>query len=67
MILGIILGSILDKNLRRALVISDGAILPFISRPICIVLILLILFALVSRSRWFIAMMNKISERENKR
>lgn len=53
MILGLILGDILDKNLRRALVISDGSFMPFVSRPICIVLILLTLFAIIGRTAWF--------------
>ncbi|QEN09673.1 transporter [Oceanispirochaeta crateris] len=53
MILGIILGSILDKNLRRAFVLSDGSLLPFVSRPICLVLIFFIVFAIVGRTLWF--------------
>jgi putative tricarboxylic transport membrane protein len=54
MILGIILGGILDKNLRRALVISDGDLAPFFTRPISLVLVLFIVFALISRTRWFL-------------
>ncbi len=50
LVLGIILGDILDKNLRRALVLSDGDLTPFIFRPISAVLwittLLIILFAL---------------------
>ena len=50
LVLGIILGDILDKNLRRALVLSDGDLTPFFTRPISIVLwgttLLVILFAL---------------------
>lgn len=34
LVLGIILGDILDKNLRRALVLSDGDLTPFFTRPI---------------------------------
>ena len=57
MILGLILGNMLDTNLRRALVISEGDILQFISRPICIVLILFIVLTLVSKTKWFRATM----------
>ena len=53
MILGLILGNMLDTNFRRALVIAEGEILPFISRPICIVLIVLIVVTLVSKTGWF--------------
>lgn len=50
LVLGIILGDILDKNLRRALVLSDGDLTPFFTRPISAVLwittLLVIVFAL---------------------
>jgi putative tricarboxylic transport membrane protein len=38
LVLGIILGDLLDKNLRRGLVLTDGNITPFFTRPICLVL-----------------------------
>ncbi|WP_040622572.1 tripartite tricarboxylate transporter permease, partial [Rhodovulum sp. PH10] len=38
LVLGVILGDILDKNLRRALVLSDGDFTPFFTRPISAVL-----------------------------
>ena len=53
MILGLILGTMLDTNFRRALVIAEGEILPFISRPICMVLIFFIVITLVSKTKWF--------------
>jgi putative tricarboxylic transport membrane protein len=34
LVLGIVLGDLLEKNLRRALVLSDGDITPFFTRPI---------------------------------
>ncbi|MBM3598047.1 MAG: transporter [Alphaproteobacteria bacterium] len=47
-VLGIVLGDLLDKNLRRGLVISDGDLTPFFVRPIsalmfavCLITILL--------------------------
>jgi putative tricarboxylic transport membrane protein len=33
-VLGLVLGGLLDKSLRRGLVISDGSLLPFFTRPI---------------------------------
>jgi putative tricarboxylic transport membrane protein len=36
------LGDLLDKNLRRGLVLSDGDLTPFFTRPISVVLFLLI-------------------------
>ena len=38
LILGVVLGPILDSNLRRGLVLSGGSLEPFFSRPISIVL-----------------------------
>jgi putative tricarboxylic transport membrane protein len=49
LVLGIILGDILDKNLRRALVISDGSLAPFFTRPICLGLFILTVLIVVSR------------------
>jgi putative tricarboxylic transport membrane protein len=34
-VLGLVLGHLLDKSLRRGLVLSDGDIAPFFARPIC--------------------------------
>lgn len=47
-LLGVILGPMADTNLRRALTLSDGSLLPFLTRPICLfftVGILLMIFA----------------------
>ena len=63
MILGLILGNMLDTNLRRALVISEGEILSFISRPICIVLISFIVLTLVSKTRWFNRVMTMVGKK----
>ncbi|MBR0681262.1 tripartite tricarboxylate transporter permease [Roseomonas eburnea] len=46
-VLGLVLGDLMDKSLRRGLVISDGDILPFFTRPICAVLAALTLVALL--------------------
>jgi putative tricarboxylic transport membrane protein len=34
-VLGIVLGDLLDKSLRRGLTLSDGDLTPFFARPIC--------------------------------
>ena len=49
LVLGIILGDILDKNLRRALILSDGSLRPFFTRPVSFVLMLITLLVIVSR------------------
>ncbi|MDR2433138.1 MAG: tripartite tricarboxylate transporter permease [Treponema sp.] len=49
LVLGIILGDILDKNLRRALIISDGSLAPFFTRPICLGLFIITMLIIISR------------------
>jgi putative tricarboxylic transport membrane protein len=42
LVLGIVLGDLFEKNLRRALVLSDGDLTPFFTRPISAALAALI-------------------------
>src|SRR5206468_10978987 len=37
LVLGLVLGPLLDKSLRRGLVLSDGSLAPFFTRPIAAV------------------------------
>jgi putative tricarboxylic transport membrane protein len=46
-VLGIVLGDILDKSLRRGLTLSDGDLTPFITRPICALLALVTVFTML--------------------
>ena len=64
LVLGIILGSILDENLRRALILSDGSIIPFITRPISMVLIAAIVFVIVSRLPFVTKFVASIKEKK---
>jgi putative tricarboxylic transport membrane protein len=47
-VLGLVLGDILDKNLRRALILSDGDMLPFISRPLSAILAILVVWTFIT-------------------
>ena len=38
LVLGLVLGDLMEKGLRRGLVLSDGSLVPFLTRPICVVL-----------------------------
>ena len=42
LVLGIVLGDLLDKNLRRGLTLSDGDLSPFFTRPISFVMFCLV-------------------------
>ena len=46
---GLVLGDIVDKSLRRGLVLSDGSLLPFFTRPISAVLALVVLLMLLAQ------------------
>jgi putative tricarboxylic transport membrane protein len=48
-VLGIVLGDIVDKSLRRGLVISDGDLSPFFTRPIAGVLAAAVLLTLLAQ------------------
>ena len=48
LILGLILGPMVEENFRTGLIKSEGSLLPFINRPICAVLVLLLLLAFLS-------------------
>jgi putative tricarboxylic transport membrane protein len=56
LVLGLILGPILDENLRRALTVHDGSLLPFVTRPVALLFLLAILWSLISQTalwkRW---------------
>lgn len=49
LVLGIVLGDLLEKNFRRGLVLSDGDLTPFFTRPICAVLFGMIILIVVLR------------------
>jgi putative tricarboxylic transport membrane protein len=46
-VLGLVLGDILDKSLRRGLTLSNGDFTPFLTRPICAVLAGITLFTML--------------------
>jgi putative tricarboxylic transport membrane protein len=48
-VLGLVLGDIVDKTLRRGLVLSDGSLWPFFTRPLSAVLAALVIVLLLSQ------------------
>jgi putative tricarboxylic transport membrane protein len=46
-VLGLVLGGLLDKSLRRGLVLSDGSIAPFFTRPISMGFAIVTIFTLL--------------------
>ncbi|MFD0677845.1 MULTISPECIES: tripartite tricarboxylate transporter permease [unclassified Paenibacillus] len=52
-LLGVVLGPMADSNLRRALVLSDGSLEPFFTRPLCLGLVFCILILIMSQFNMF--------------
>lgn len=52
-VLGLILGGMADSNFRRALQASQGSFAPFFTRPIAVVVILLIAFTMLSQTGFY--------------
>lgn len=66
-VLGLILGGMADFNFRRALQSSFGSPLPFVTRPISIVVFLLILFTMISQTGFYKKLRNGLRTRVNER
>lgn len=47
-VLGVVLGKMLEDNLRRALLLGKGSLLPFVTRPVCLLLIGIIALIIIS-------------------
>lgn len=60
MVIGVILGPMADANLRRALMVSKGSFLPIITRPVSLILVLVILLTVLSKTRWYKTLTQKI-------
>jgi putative tricarboxylic transport membrane protein len=46
LVLGLVLGPLLDKSLRRGLVLSDGSVVPFFTRPIALAFAIVTIFTI---------------------
>jgi putative tricarboxylic transport membrane protein len=46
-VLGLVLGPLLDKSLRRGLVLSDGSLAPFFTRPISAAFAVVVIFTML--------------------
>ncbi len=63
-LLGVILGPMADTNLRRALTLSDGSILPFFTRPICLFFAVIILLMIAAQMGLFSRLRSKEMNQE---
>ena len=47
--IGVILGPMADENLRRALMVSQGSFMPVFTRPVALLLFLVIVWTVLSQ------------------
>ncbi len=50
LVIGVILGPMADQNLRRALMVSQGSFLPVFTRPVALILFLVIVLTILSQT-----------------
>jgi len=53
LVIGVILGTMADENLRRALMVSQGSFLPFVTRPVALLLLLVIVATIITSTSTF--------------
>jgi len=53
LVIGVILGPMADENLRRALMVSKGSFLPIFTRPVSLILFILILTIMLSQTKMY--------------
>ncbi len=67
LVIGVILGPMADENLRRALMVSQGSFLPVFTRPVSLILFLIIVWTVVSQFHFFRRFRQKIADRLSNR
>jgi putative tricarboxylic transport membrane protein len=63
LVIGVILGPMADENLRRALMVSQGSFLPVFTRPVSLILFILIVWTVVSQFQFFRDFKDKLGEK----
>jgi putative tricarboxylic transport membrane protein len=53
MVIGVILGPMADENLRRALMVSQGSLWPIFTRPVALILFILIVWMFASQMPFY--------------
>jgi putative tricarboxylic transport membrane protein len=60
LVIGVILGPMADENLRRALMVSQGSFMPVFTRPVSLILFIVIAWTIISQFQWFRRAKNKL-------
>ena len=60
LVIGVILGPMADENLRRALMVSQGSFTPVFTRPVSLILFIIIVLTILSQFGWYKRMVEKV-------
>lgn len=63
LVIGVILGPMADENLRRALMVSQGSFMPIFTRPVSLLLFLIIVWTVVSQFPAYRKLKNRLMEK----
>ncbi|PKL06660.1 MAG: transporter [Spirochaetae bacterium HGW-Spirochaetae-9] len=64
LVIGVILGGMADANLRRGLMVSQGSLAPFFTRPVALILLLVIVMTFVTNMKFYKDFMAKFKKRK---
>jgi putative tricarboxylic transport membrane protein len=53
LVIGVILGTMADANLRRGLMVSQGSIAPFFTRPVALLLVIIIVLTFITNMEFY--------------
>jgi putative tricarboxylic transport membrane protein len=60
LVIGVILGPMADENLRRALMVSQGSFMPVLTRPVSLILFLIIVWTVISQFQFYKNFKNRL-------
>ena len=60
LVIGVILGPMADENLRRALMVSQGSFMPVFTRPVSLILFLIIVWTIISQFQTYRNIKNRL-------
>ena len=64
LVIGVILGTMADANLRRGLMVSEGSLAPFFTRPVALILVMIIALTFITNMGFY---KNLIAKLKNKK
>ena len=62
LVIGVILGPMADENLRRALMVSQGSFMPVFTRPVSLILFIIIIWTIVSQFQFYRKFKTKMAD-----